>query len=50
MVEVLRAVMMMVVGLLDGLVRTMVDGLDGWELREDHSTRGELFVELDDCT
>jgi hypothetical protein len=44
MVWVLRAVMVMV------LVRTMVDGLDGWELREVHGTRGELFVELDDCT
>lgn len=32
------------------VLRTMVDGLDGWELREVHGTRGELFVELDDCT
>jgi hypothetical protein len=50
MVEVFRAAVMMVMGLRDGLVRAVVDGLDGWELQEVHSTCGGLFVELDDCT
>jgi hypothetical protein len=50
MVGVFHAAVMMMMGLLDGLVRAVVDRLDGWELREVRGARGELFVELDDCT